>query len=183
MGKKLFIAALGALLVFVNTNSEGQDYSQHPQPVVKMQTPHGDIYCELYPDVAPKHAERIKQLCADKFYDGIRFHRIVPGFVAQAGDPASKKGVNAPGVGSGGSDYPDLPLEVSPTQKNTRGALAAARTNDPNSANSQFYIVLQDATHLNMQYTVFGRVLGDGMKVVDKIKAGDPIVSLAVVKP
>jgi len=147
-------------------------------PKIKITLASGSIECELYDDIAPKHAERILTLAADGFYDGILFHRIVPNFVAQAGDPKTKKGLDQPGVGSGGSDLPDLPLEVSALQKNTRGALAMARTANPNSANSQFYIVLKDAPHLNMQYTVFGRVLGSGMDLVDQIKQGDAIVKM-----
>lgn len=149
-------------------------------PKIRLTLPSGVIECELYNDVAPKHAERIAQLAGQGFYDGILFHRIVPGFVAQAGDPKTKNGLDQPGVGAGGSKFPDLPLEVSPVQKNTRGALAMARTQNPNSANSQFYIVLQDAPHLNMQYTVFGRVLGDGMGLVDKLKVGDAIVKMEI---
>ncbi len=147
-------------------------------PKIRMTFAGGSIDCELYDDVAPKHAERILKLVSEGFYDGILFHRVVPDFVAQAGDPKTKNGLEGPGVGSGGSKLPDLPLEVSAVQKNTRGALAAARTQNPNSANSQFYIVLKDSPHLNMQYTVFGRVLGDGMTIVDKIKVGDAIVKM-----
>lgn len=150
-------------------------------PKIKITLPGGDIECELYNDIAPKHAERITTLAGQGFYDGILFHRIVPDFVAQAGDPKTKNGLDQPGVGAGGSKLPDLPLEVSAVQKNTRGALAMARTQNPNSANSQFYIVLKDAPHLNMQYTVFGRVLGDGMSIVDKLKVGDAIIKMEVV--
>lgn len=151
-------------------------------PKIKITLASGQIECELYNDIAPKHAERILQLASQNFYDGILFHRIVPNFVAQAGDPKTKNGLDQPGVGSGGSKLPDLPLEVSETQKNTRGALAMARTQNPNSANSQFYIVLKDAPHLNMQYTVFGRVLGDGMNLVDGLQVGDAIVKLEEIK-
>jgi len=151
-------------------------------PKIRITLPAGAIECELYNDIAPKHAERILSLVAEGFYDGILFHRIVPDFFAQAGDPKTKNGLNQPGVGSGGSKLPDLPLEVSASQKNTRGALAMARTQNPNSANSQFYIVLKDAPHLNMQYTVFGRVLGDGMTFVDQVKLGDAIIKMEEVK-
>lgn len=151
-------------------------------PKIRITLPAGTIECELYNDVAPRHAERILTLAGKGFYDGILFHRIVPDFVAQAGDPKTKNGLNQPGVGAGGSDLPDLPLEVSPLQKNTRGSLAMARTQNPNSANSQFYIVLKDAPHLNMQYSVFGRVLENGMDVVDKIKMGDAIIKMEEIK-
>lgn len=158
------------------------DYSNHPSPVIRVVTTQGTVFIELYPDIAPKHVERMKTLSKEGFYSGILFHRVVPGFVAQVGDPLTKKGIETPGVGTGGSTYPNLPLEVSPTQKNTRGALAMARKPDPNSANSQFYFVLQNASHLDGQYTVFGRVLGDGMTLIDKIKVGDAIQSFEIVK-
>ncbi len=166
----------------MNTEPSGEAaFAGRSGPILKVQTERGTFHLQLFPDAAPKHAERIVKLTEEKFYDGIRFHRIVPNFVAQIGDPKSRAGVDAPGVGSGGSNYPDLPLEVSRAYKNTRGSLAAARTNDPNSANSQFYVVLQDAPHLDMQYTVFGRVMDDGMSVVDQIKRGDA-VTMTVVK-
>lgn len=157
-------------------------YLDRKDPIIRVGVPAGDIYLELFPDAAPKHVERILLLAGEGFYDGIRFHRIVPNFVAQVGDPKTKNGVDVPGAGSGGSKYPDLPLEVNRAYKNTRGSLAAARTNDPNSANSQFYIVLKDAPHLDMQYTVFGRVLGDGMQIVDQIKRGDALTMTIVKK-
>ncbi len=140
------------------------------------------VFIELYSEIAPKQVERMKQLARDKFYVGILFHRIVPDFVARVGDPLTKKGLNTPGVGSAGSQYSNLPLEVSPKQRNTRGALAMARKRDPNSANSQFYFVLKDAPHLDGRDTVFGRVLGDGMSVIDKIQAGDAIQAFDVIK-
>ncbi len=172
-----------AMLLGSFSMSNANPYQDHPYPVIEVKTSKGTLFCELYPDVAPKHAERILLLAKEGFYDGILFHRIVPGFVAQAGDPKTKKGLNVPGVGSGGSDYPDLPLEVSPTQKNTRGALAAARTAAPNTANSQFYVVLANAPHLDMQYTVFGRVLGNGMETVDLLAVGDKIEKVTIIKP
>lgn len=156
--------------------------SESQRPNIRIVTTKGTVLIELYPDIAPKHVERMKQLAKDGFYAGILFHRIVPDFVAQVGDPLTKQGLDTPGVGGAGSRYPNLPLEVSPTQRNTRGALAMARKPDPNSANSQFYFVLKDAPHLDGQYTVFGRVLGDGMSVIDKIQAGDAIQSFEVVK-
>ena len=124
-----------------------------------------------FPDAAPKHVERILQLAEEGFYNGQKFHRIVPNFVAQIGDPKSK--TDHESAGAGGSKYGHLPLEVNRAYKNQKGSLAMARTNDPNSANSQFYIVLKDAPHLDMQYTVFGKVLDNGMDHVDKLKVGD----------
>jgi cyclophilin family peptidyl-prolyl cis-trans isomerase len=154
---------------------EDAKYAGRPDPIIRIDLPAGSIYCTLFPDAAPKHAERILKLAAEGFYNGIRFHRIVPNFVAQIGDPKSKDGVDKPGVGSGGSKYGNLPLEVNRAYKNVRGSLAMARTNDPHSANSQFYIVLKDAPHLDMQYTVFGQVVEGGMDIVDKLKVGDPM--------
>ena len=157
-------------------------YADRQDPIVRLDVPAGSVYLTLFPDAAPKHVERILKLADEGFYNGIRFHRIVPGFVAQVGDPKSKNGVEGPGIGSGGSNYGNLPLEVSRSYKNERGSLAMARTNDPNSANSQFYIVLQNAPHLDMQYTVFGKVLDEGMTVVDQIKRGDAMTMFIVKK-
>lgn len=157
-------------------------YASRTDPVIRVDVPAGSFYCALFPDAAPKHVERILLLADEGFYDGIRFHRIVPRFVAQVGDPKTKTaGVDGPGIGSGGSKYDDLPLEVNRAYKNERGSLAAARTNDPNSANSQFYVVLENAPHLDMQYTVFGKVLDDGMVIVDQIKKGDAM-KMSIVK-
>ena len=124
----------------------------------------GRVVIELLPDVAPKHVERIKTLTREGFYDGLTFHRVIDGFMAQTGDPT--------GTGSGGSDYPDLPAEFS-SEPFKPGTLGMARTADPNSANSQFFITFDEAPHLNGQYTVVGRVTG-GMEHVDTIKKGDP---------
>lgn len=159
----------------METHPDDAKYAQRSGPILRMDTERGSIYLQLFPDAAPKHCERIVKLVSEGFYDGIRFHRIVPRFVAQIGDPNSRESVDAPGVGSGGSSYPNLPLEVSRAYKNERGSLAMARKPDPNSANSQFYIVLQNAPHLDMQYTVFGRVCDDGMTIVDQIQRGDAV--------
>lgn len=146
-------------------------YADRKDPIIRIDVPGGSVYCTLFPDAAPKHVERILLLAGEGFYDGIRFHRIVPKFVAQVGDPVSKTNLEA--AGGSGSKYGTLPLEINRAYKNERGSLAMARTNDPNSANSQFYIVLENAPHLDGQYTVFGKVLDDGMKIVDGIKRGD----------
>lgn len=124
----------------------------------------GPVTVELLPDVAPQHVERIKTLARDGFYDGIVFHRVIDGFMAQTGDPT--------GTGRGGSDLPDLPAEFSDTPFE-RGTLGMARTQNPNSANSQFFITFGPTPHLNGQYTVWGRVV-DGMEHVDAIKRGEP---------
>lgn len=166
----------------MNPLPDDTKYAERSGPIVRITTDRGTFYTQLFPDVAPKHSAQIVRLVEEGFYDGIRFHRIEPKFVAQVGDPKSRGGVDLPGVGSGGSSYPDLPLEVSRAYKNLRGSLAAARTDDPNSANSQFYIVLEDAPHLDMQYTVFGRVLDDGMTVVDQIRKGDAMSAVVIKK-
>lgn len=150
-----------------------EKYAGRQDPILRLDLPAGPVYCALFPDAAPKHVERILRLAEEGFYNGQRFHRIVPNFVAQIGDPKSK--TDHANAGSGGSPYGSLPLEVNRAYKNQRGTLAMARTSDPNSANSQFYIVLKDAPHLDMQYTVFGKVLDDGMLHVDKLEVGDPM--------
>ncbi len=122
----------------------------------------GPVKIRLRPDLAPNHVERIKTLAGQGFYDGVVFHRVIPGFMAQTGDPT--------GTGSGGSDLPDLKAEFS-NEKHVRGTVSAARTQNPNSANSQFYICFDDAPWLDRQYSVWGKVI-DGMDVVDKIKKG-----------
>lgn len=122
----------------------------------------GRVVIALRPDLAPKHVERIKELSESGFYDGIAFHRVIPGFMAQTGDPT--------GTGTGGSDLPDLKAEFS-AAKHVRGTCSMARTSDPGSANSQFFICLEDAPWLDRQYTVWGEVV-DGMEHVDAIKKG-----------
>ena len=122
----------------------------------------GPVKIKLRADLAPGHVERIKTLANKGFYDGVVFHRVIPGFMAQTGDPT--------GTGSGGSDLPDLKAEFS-GEKHTRGTVSAARSGNPNSANSQFYICFADAPWLDRQYSVWGEV-EEGMDVVDKIKKG-----------
>jgi peptidylprolyl isomerase len=122
----------------------------------------GDVKVALRPDLAPMHVARIKELANQGFYDGAAFHRVIPGFMAQTGDPT--------GTGSGGSKLPNLKAEFSP-ERHVRGTLAMARTADPHSANSQFFICFADAPWLDRQYTVFGRVMS-GMEHVDAIKKG-----------
>ena len=119
---------------------------------------------ELFPDIAPQHVKHIKTLINEKFYDGIIFHRVITGFMAQTGDPT--------GTGMGGSDLPDIRAEFTPTPFE-RGTLGMARSQHPDSANSQFFICFQEASFLNNQYTVFGRVI-EGMEFVDTIVKGEP---------
>ncbi len=122
----------------------------------------GPVVIALRPDLAPGHVERIKELTRKGFYDGVVFHRVIPDFMAQTGDPT--------GTGSGGSDLPDLKAEFS-NEKHKRGTVSAARTNNPNSANSQFFICFADAPWLDRQYTVWGQVI-EGMEHIDAIKKG-----------
>jgi peptidylprolyl isomerase len=135
-----------------------------PANTVIMELRTGKVTIRLRPDLAPGHVERIKKLVNEGFYDGLKFHRVIPGFMAQTGDPK--------GTGAGGSKYPDLKAEFSATPFE-RGTLGAARTGDPNSANSQFFICFTHVPHLNGQYTVFGQVV-DGMQHVDQIAKGEP---------
>jgi peptidylprolyl isomerase len=123
----------------------------------------GRVVIQLRPELAPKHVERVKILCRKGFYDNTPFHRVIDGFMAQGGDPT--------GTGSGGSDLPDLPAEFSNTVRFIRGTVGAARTSDPNSANSQFFIMFAPAPSLDGQYTIWGRVV-QGMEHVDNIKRG-----------
>ena len=124
----------------------------------------GAVTIELRPDLAPGHVERIKELAREGFYDGVVFHRVIPGFMAQGGDPS--------GTGMGGSKKPDLKAEFS-REPHVRGVCSMARTNNPNSANSQFFICFDDATFLDGQYTVWG-VVTDGMDAVDALPKGEP---------
>jgi peptidylprolyl isomerase len=134
-----------------------------PQNTIYLELKDGRVVIKLRPDLAPKHVEQIKTLARQGFYDGIVFHRVIDGFMAQTGDPT--------GTGTGGSKLPNLPAEFTPQPFN-RGTLGMARSNDPNSANSQFFICFQPAPFLNNKYTVFGEVVS-GMEFVDKIKKGD----------
>ena len=124
----------------------------------------GDVKIKLRPDLAPGHVARIKELTNEGFYDGIVFHRVIPGFMAQGGCPK--------GTGTGGSDKPDLQAEFN-AEKHVRGAVSMARTSYPHSANSQFFIVFDDASFLDKQYTVWGQVV-DGMDLVDALPKGEP---------
>ena len=124
----------------------------------------GDVVIRLRPDLAPEHVARISELARSGFYDGVPFHRVIPGFMAQGGDPT--------GRGTGGSDLPDLKAEFS-DEPHVRGTASMARTSDPDSANSQFFICFDDARFLDGQYTVWGQV-ESGMENVDALPAGEP---------
>ena len=140
-----------------------------------MKLKNGDVEIELYTDKAPNHVERFKSLAQKGLYDGVVFHRVIDGFMAQSGDVkfgnSNSKDFNLSLAGTGGSDMPDLKAEFSDIPHD-RGILSAARSSDPNSANSQFFICFQPAPHLDRQYTVFGKVI-KGMEFIDKIKKGE----------
>ena len=136
----------------------------------------GDVKIKLFPDVAPNHVERIKKLANDGQYDNVVFHRVIDGFMAQTGDVkfgnSNNSNFNLDLAGTGGSDLPDLKAEFSDIA-HVRGTLSAARSSNPDSANSQFFICFDSAPHLDRQYSVFGKVI-KGMEFVDMIKKGDP---------
>jgi peptidylprolyl isomerase len=129
-----------------------------------LDTTYGRVVIELRPDLAPKHVDQIKTLTRQGFYDGIVFHRVIDGFMAQTGDPT--------GTGTGGSDLPDIPAEFSDA-KFERGTVGMARSQNPNSANSQFFINFVETPFLNGQYTIWGQVV-EGMEHVDAIQKGEP---------
>lgn len=144
-----------------------------PQNRIVMELKDGFVEIELYPDVAPNHVKRIKELAKAGFYNGVVFHRVIAGFMAQTGDPT--------GTGTGKSSKPDLKAEFN-NIKHVRGVVSMARSNNPNSANSQFFIVLNDAPHLDGKYTAFGRIV-KGMSFVDRIKKGDKYANGQVQNP
>ncbi|HEY1706882.1 MAG TPA: peptidylprolyl isomerase [Rhizomicrobium sp.] len=133
-----------------------------PENTLTIDLKTGPVVVKLRPDLAPNHVARIKELANRGFYDGVVFHRVIPGFMAQTGDPT--------GTGTGGSDLPNLQAEFS-AEPHKRGTLSMARSSSPNSANSQFFICFDDTPHLNRQYTVWGEVV-EGMEHVDAIKKG-----------
>jgi len=146
-----------------------------PENTIIMTLKDGDVVIQLLPDVAPKHSARMKELARAGAYDNVVFHRVIDGFMAQTGDVANgnaEKNFNLRSAGTGGSDMPDLPAEFSKIP-HARGSLGAARSQNPNSANSQFFINFKDNDFLNGQYTVYGQVVS-GMEFVDKITRGEP---------
>ena len=159
-----------------------------------LKTKYGDVKIELFADIAPNHVKRIKTLAEQKKYDGVVFHRVIEGFMAQTGDVqfgnSNNDNFDLRRVGTGGSELPDLKAEFSDTP-HERGTLSMARSADPNSGNSQFFICFESAPHLDRQYTVFGKVV-EGMEHIDKIKRGegssgqvtdpDKIISFSILK-
>jgi len=162
--------------------------------MMMLKTKYGDVKIELFADVAPGHVKRIQTLAQQKKYDGVVFHRVIEGFMAQTGDVQFGNSTNdnfdLGRAGTGGSDLPDLKAEFSDIP-HERGTLSMARSSDPNSGNSQFFICFESAPHLDRQYTVFGKVV-EGMEYIDKIKRGkgsngqvtdpDKIISFSLLK-
>ena len=157
MDKLRFLLPVVLILMMADKNVVATDLEN----TLLMDLKDGQVVIEMLPDFAPKHVERIKELVRQKFYDGVVFHRVIEGFMAQGGDPT--------GTGTGGSGQ-NLDAEFSDAQ-HVRGTLSMARSQNPNSADSQFFICFAEAPHLNGQYTVWGRVV-DGMEFVDQIKRG-----------
>jgi peptidylprolyl isomerase len=162
MHRRTLIATtlLGALM---SETASAQPAKLDPENTLYMDLKDGRVVIELLPELAPKHVARVKELVREKFYDGTPFHRVIPGFMAQGGDPT--------GTGTGGSKLPDLPAEFTNKAHFLRGTIGAARTQNPNSANSQFFIMFAPSTHLDGQYTIWGKVVS-GMEFVDHIKPG-----------
>jgi peptidylprolyl isomerase len=154
-----------AALVLLALASVARAQAPDPNSTLVIELKTGKVLVKLRPDLAPKHVERAKTLARQGFYDGIKFHRVIDGFMAQTGDPT--------GTGTGGSKLPDLPAEFT-REVYKRGSVGAARTSDPNSANSQFFICFGDGCRgLTGQYTLWGEVI-EGMEHVDKIAKGEP---------
>ncbi len=161
---RTLLASLALVALALTGIAHAQAPKADPQNTLVIELKTGKVLIALRPDLAPKHVERVKRLAKEGFYNGIKFHRVIVGFMAQTGDPT--------GTGTGGSKYGNLPAEFTPTPFE-RGTIGAARTNDPNTANSQFFITFTHVPHLNGQYTVWGRVI-DGMQHVDQIAKGEP---------
>ena len=163
---KITFTYLAAFFFFFNTLSiadEGAYMTNDPENTIQIELKDGNVIIKLLADVAPNHINQIKELTREGFYDGVPFHRVIPGFMAQTGDGQF-------GNGTGGSSKPDLMQEFNKTS-HIRGTVSMARTQDPNSANSQFFICFGPTPHLDGQYTVFGQVV-QGMEYVDNIKEG-----------
>lgn len=161
---KLFVRLLAVLAMISTLSFAGAASAQDKENTLYLDTNYGRVVIKLRPDIAPNHVARIKKLTRQGFYDGLKFHRVIEGFMAQTGDPQ--------GIGIGGSSLPDLKEEFNP-RPFERGVLGMARSSDPNSANSQFFIMYGDAAWLNGQYTAWGEVIS-GMEFVDQIKKGEP---------
>jgi peptidylprolyl isomerase len=162
------LVLIAALVGALPASAQGLPPLTDPQNTVVLDTTQGRVIIKLRTDVAPKHAERIKQLTREKYYDNVPFHRVIEGFMAQTGDGQR-------GDGTGGSKYPELKAEFSKVPFR-RGTVGMARAQSPDSANSQFFIMFAEGSFLNGKYTVIGDVVA-GMENVDKIKRGEPVVN------
>ena len=166
MIKRIFVVFI--FILFINNS-----YAKENIMILKLKN--GDVLIELFDEIAPKHVERFKMLAKEKKYEGVVFHRVIEGFMAQTGDVqfgnSNSESYDLKRVGTGGSKYPDLKAEFSELP-HERGTLSMARSADPNSANSQFFICFKSAPNLDRQYTVFGKVV-EGMEFVDLIKKGE----------
>lgn len=160
-------------------------FAAEPENTMVITLKNGDVTVALRPDLAPKHVAQIKKLVREGAYNDVAFHRVINGFMAQTGDVKfgnMKKGFSPEAVGTGGSDLPDLPAEFSQSEHFKRGTLGMARSQDPNSANSQFFIMFAPAPNLDGQYTIVGSVVS-GMELVDKIKKGNEADNGTVSEP
>jgi len=176
--------ALFATALFGAVSLAAPAFAADPDNTMIITLKGGDVTIALRPDLAPKHVAQIKKLVREGAYDHVAFHRVISGFMAQTGDVKygnTKKGYDAQLVGTGGSDLPDLPAEFS-KEPYVRGTVGMARSQDPNSANSQFFIMFAPAPSLDGDYTVVGNV-ESGMELVDGIKKGDPAGNGAVTDP
>ncbi len=153
------------ILILLLSLPLGADAKKKEKNMLYLKLKYGTVVIQMFPKIAPKHVERVKQLVKEEFYDGIIFHRVIDNFMAQTGDPT--------GTGTGGSSYGGVPAEFTWNESFTRGTVGAARSQNPNSADSQFFICLGDATFLDGDYTIWGRVV-KGMEYVDKIQKGEP---------
>ncbi|MBC6440039.1 MAG: peptidylprolyl isomerase [Rhodospirillales bacterium] len=167
--RSLFLGTLAAVMLSLVAGSSAEDREN----MLYLDLESGRVVIALRPDLAPRHVEQIKTLAREGFYDGIVFHRVIDGFMAQTGDPT--------GTGRGSSHLPDIEAEFS-LEPHVRGAVSMARARNPDSANSQFFIVLADSNFLDGQYTVWGKVV-EGMEFVDRIRKGDPNDNGAVTNP
>ena len=166
MRRRTLIASAGVIATLttgITMSESAEAQTTDPENTIYMDIKQGRVVIQLFPDLAPLHVERIKLLAREKFYDGTPFHRVIEGFMAQGGDPT--------GTGTGGSKLPDLKAEFTTKRHFLRGTCGMARTGNPDSANSQFFIMFEPASHLNGQYTVWGQVV-EGMEHVDSIKRG-----------
>jgi peptidylprolyl isomerase len=166
MRRRTLIASAGAIATLTGgtiMSGPGNAQATDPENTIYLDLKQGRVVIQMFPDLAPAHVERIKLLARQKFYDGLTFHRVIEGFMAQTGDPT--------GTGRGGSSLPDLKAEFTTKRQFLRGVCGMARSNDPDSANSQFFIMFAPNPGLNGKYTIWGQVV-QGMEFVDQIKRG-----------